>query len=155
LLKKYIKPVFITVIWIYSGCLSFSQNNPVTSGNAVMQQDTVSVDTTSTASQSGTRNVIEVPIKYNSEDSLRFEVKAHKVYLYGQAVVNYENIVLEADYIVLDTKNNIIIATGWPDSTLNIISRHKKVLLRELLLKNRVDTCIVHEQRNTLMVKYM
>ena len=123
MLKKYIKPVFITVIWIYSGCLSFSQNNPVTSGNAVMQQDTVSVDTTSTASQSGTRNVIEVPIKYNSEDSLRFEVKAHKVYLYGQAVVNYENIVLEADYIVLDTKNNIIIATGWPDSTGTIAGR--------------------------------
>jgi len=59
----------------------------------MMQQDTVLVDTTRTASQSGSGNVIEVPIKYNSEDSLRFEVKAHKVYLYGQAVVNYEDIV--------------------------------------------------------------
>ena len=98
MLKKYIKPVFITVIWIYSGCLSFGQNNPVTPGNTMMQQDTVSIDTTRTASQPGKRNVIEVPIKYNSEDSLRFEVKAHIVYLYGQAVINYENIVLECRY---------------------------------------------------------
>ncbi|MCK4701256.1 MAG: hypothetical protein KAT38_13000, partial [Bacteroidales bacterium] len=117
MLKKYLKSVFITAVWIYSGCLSFGQNNPVTPGSAMIQQDTVLVDTIRTVSQPGTSNVIEVPISYNSEDSLRFEVKARKVYLYGQAVVNYEDIVLEADYIVLDTKNNVVMATGWPDST--------------------------------------
>jgi len=123
LLKKYLKLVFIIVIWIYSGCLSFGQTNPVTSGNTMIQQDTILVDTTRTASQSGSGNVIEVPIKYNSEDSLRFEVKDHKVYLYGQAVVNYEDIVLEADYIVLDTKNSVVMATGWPDSTGTIVGK--------------------------------
>ena len=123
MLKKYLKPVFITAPWIFAGYLSFGQNNPVTPGNTMMQQDTVLVDTTRTVSQSGTGNVIEVPIKYNSEDSLRFEVKAGKVYLFGQAVVNYEDIVLEADYIVLDTKNSVVMATGWPDSTGNIAGR--------------------------------
>ena len=123
MLKKYLKPVFITATWIYSGCLSFGQNNPVTPGNTMIQQDTVLVDTTRTVSQSGSGNVIEVPIKYNSEDSLRFEVEARKVYLYGKAVVNYEDIVLEADYIVLDTKNNVVLATSWPDSTGNIAGR--------------------------------
>ncbi|MBE9509749.1 MAG: LPS-assembly protein LptD [Bacteroidetes bacterium] len=123
MLKKYLKLVFITAAWIYSGCLSFGQNNPVTPGNNMIQQDTVLVDTARTASQSGSGNVIEVPIKYNSEDSIRSEVKARKVYLYGQAVVNYEDIVLEADYIVLDIKSNVVMATGWPDSTGTIVGR--------------------------------
>ena len=123
MLKKYLIPVFITATWIFSGCLSFGQNNPVTPGNTIIQQDTISVDTTRTASQSGSGNIIEAPIDYNSEDSLRFEVKDGKVYLYGQAVVNYEDIVLEADYIVLDTKNNVVMATGWPDSTGTIAGK--------------------------------
>jgi hypothetical protein len=123
LLKKYLIPVFITATWIFAGCLSFGQNNPVTPGDTIIQQDTISVDTTRTASQSGSGNVIETPINYNSEDSLRFDVKDRKVYLYGQAIVNYEKIVLEADYIVLDTKNNVVMATGWPDSTGTMAGR--------------------------------
>lgn len=109
--------------WIFAGALSYGQDVPVIPGNAAIPQDTVRADTTRHVSRSGAGNVIEVPIDYNAEDSLRFDVKDQKVYLYGKGVVNYEDIVLTADYIVLDIKNNVVTATGSPDSTGTISGR--------------------------------
>lgn len=109
--------VFLIVSCIFTWSLSFGQDDPAIPVNTAIFQDTVRTDTTRHVSKSGASNVIEVPIDYNAEDSLRFDVKDQKVYLYGKGVVNYEDIVLTADYIVLDIKNNVVTATGRPDST--------------------------------------
>lgn len=68
-------------------------------------------------------DAIESPVDYFSEDSLIIDMVTEKVYLYGQAQVNYQNIQLNADYIELDLKNNNVSAEGLPDSSGQIVGK--------------------------------
>lgn len=52
-----------------------------------------------------------------AEDSIRNDLIAQKRFLYKNAKIEYEDIVLTADYIEIDFKNSIAYATGLPDST--------------------------------------
>jgi len=54
---------------------------------------------------------------YDSKDSMVIDMQSEKVYLFGEAQVNYENVQLNADYIELDLKNNLVHANGMPDSS--------------------------------------
>lgn len=60
---------------------------------------------------------IESAIPYKAKDSIRFMVKEQKVFLYGQAVVNYQEIELKADYIELDLNSSEVFARGVKDSS--------------------------------------
>tara|TARA_B110000046_G_scaffold52102_1_gene58163 strand:+ start:39209 stop:41806 length:2598 start_codon:yes stop_codon:yes gene_type:complete len=62
-------------------------------------------------------DAIESRVDYESLDSMKIDMLTEKVYLYGSAQVNYEDIQLNADYIELDLKNNTVFADGRPDST--------------------------------------
>ncbi len=62
------------------------------------------------------KDAIEARVDYTAEDSMRFDMSSEKVYLYGSAQVNYQDIQLNAAYIELDLKNNIVLADGMPDS---------------------------------------
>lgn len=55
-------------------------------------------------------------VKYDSRDSIRFDVGEQKVYLFGDAQVTYESIKLNAAYIELNLKDNIVFAQGIKDS---------------------------------------
>ena len=59
---------------------------------------------------------IENPIDYNSADSIWFDIKNKKVYLYGTAEILYDDIDLKADYIEMDLQDNIVYAIGTTDS---------------------------------------
>lgn len=63
------------------------------------------------------KNSLKSKVKYLSKDSLSFDIGKQKVYLYGKAELYYEDITLKADYVEIDFKNNIVVATGLPDST--------------------------------------
>lgn len=65
--------------------------------------------------------VLESKIIRNSKDSVKVNYKQRKAYLYGNARVEYENIILEAAYIEFDFQNNTVYAKGLPDSTGKII----------------------------------
>ncbi len=56
-------------------------------------------------------------VHYVADDSIRFDVVEKKVYLYGNAVITYEQIKLEADYVEIDWNTNTLFATGVADST--------------------------------------
>ena len=62
------------------------------------------------------KDAIEAKVDYTAEDSMRFDMRLEKVYLYGAAQVNYEDIQLNADYIEVDLKNNTVLADGRADS---------------------------------------
>jgi lipopolysaccharide assembly outer membrane protein LptD (OstA) len=86
--------------------------------------DTTAISADSTTADSSKRDTnfiskdaIEAKVDYVAEDSMRIDMTSEKVYLYGDAQVNYENIQLNADYIELDMKNNTVLANGRPDST--------------------------------------
>ncbi len=55
-------------------------------------------------------------VKYHSRDSLRVDIENELVYLYGEAVVDYEDLHIKADYIKIDFEKKEISAEGSTDS---------------------------------------
>lgn len=68
-------------------------------------------------------DAIKSKVEYDAEDSMKIDMRLEKVYLYGKAQVNYENIQLNADYIEVDLKQSTVLASGAPDSSGNIIGK--------------------------------
>ncbi|MBI1307658.1 MAG: hypothetical protein GC181_13730 [Bacteroidetes bacterium] len=66
---------------------------------------------------------LKTVVKYNARDSVRLEVVNRKVFLYGQAVVTYENMKLEAEFIEVNFETNDIHASGVKDSTGNLVGK--------------------------------
>ncbi|MFY8185210.1 MAG: hypothetical protein ACOVLD_04005, partial [Bacteroidia bacterium] len=66
-------------------------------------------------------DVIEEEIKYNARDSIRFEVKNQKIFLFGEAYVEFSGKILQAGYVEIDNKNNLVSASGVKDSIGNIV----------------------------------
>ncbi len=65
----------------------------------------------------GSAVVLEDKVIYSCVDSIDFDFKLKKVFLYGQADLKYQDIHLTADYIEIDFTNNELFAKGLPDST--------------------------------------
>ncbi len=66
---------------------------------------------------------IESTINYSSEDSMRFSLDGKKVFLYGNAKIDYGEIKMEAAEIEIDWNKNLITARGIKDSTGNDIGQ--------------------------------
>lgn len=63
------------------------------------------------------RNSIDAMVERIAKDSIVQDIKNRKVYMYGEAVINYEDITLKAAYIEVDFTTNQVFATGVEDST--------------------------------------
>lgn len=60
--------------------------------------------------------VLEHKVIYNARDSIRYESDGNRVFLFGEAVVDYEGLNLKAEFIEIDYDKNIISAYGKRDS---------------------------------------
>jgi lipopolysaccharide assembly outer membrane protein LptD (OstA) len=60
---------------------------------------------------------LQSKVDYIALDSLRFEIKGQKVFLYNKADIRYQDISLKADYVEIDFPGNMVYAEGVPDST--------------------------------------
>lgn len=63
------------------------------------------------------KSELEAEITYNAKDSIRFGVEDKKVYLFGDAQINYLDIELKAAYIEIDQETKEVYAEGIVDST--------------------------------------
>ena len=95
---------------------------------AATQADTLSLpsdtifsdsDTTKVSKEDG--SVINSKIDYSARDSIDNDVVNKKVYLYGDAEINYEDITLKAATIIYDFTNYTVSAFGKEDTLGNII----------------------------------
>lgn len=59
---------------------------------------------------------LQHPIVYNARDSIRYETKGQKIFLFGDGFVQYDDMNLKAEYIEVDNENNTITAYGKVDS---------------------------------------
>jgi len=59
------------------------------------------------------------PVEYNAKDSMDYDIKNKKVYLYGEAVVTQNTMTLTAERIIIDFGNNEVTAEGIKDSRGN------------------------------------
>lgn len=62
-------------------------------------------------------DALDAKVVYSARDSMRFDLKEKKIYLFGNADVKYDNIHLTAEYIEIDWDRNQVRANGLPDST--------------------------------------
>ena len=62
-------------------------------------------------------NAFDVKVNRTANDSVIQDMKKKIIYYYGDAVVKYDDITLEANYLEFDLKTNVVTAKGLPDST--------------------------------------
>jgi lipopolysaccharide assembly outer membrane protein LptD (OstA) len=84
----------------------------------VFEMDTTIIEPAveSLAISSSSDNALDSKVDYNATDSMRFDIANQKVYLFGEANVNYEGISLKANYIELSLSSKEVLATGVIDS---------------------------------------
>lgn len=87
-----------------------------------LANDTVPQDSTS-AKPKKKGTPLEAEVKYHARDSIRFSVDQKKVFLFGEAQINYKDIELKAEYIVIDQELKEVYAEGVTDSTGKIIGK--------------------------------
>ncbi len=63
------------------------------------------------------KSALKSKVTYSAKDSIRYDITGKMVYLYNGAVVNYEDIELKADYIIINQETLTIYAEGVADST--------------------------------------
>lgn len=94
---------------------------------SILPMDTISLipkDTIkNTASTKQKKTDLEDEVNYHARDSIRFSVEEKKVYLYGDAQINYQDIELKADYIIIDQVTKEVYAEGTIDSTGKMIGK--------------------------------
>lgn len=70
----------------------------------------------STASYPASPDALETPVDYSANDSMWVDFETQEIHLYGEATVQYLDINLKADLIVLNYGTNIVTAGPLPDS---------------------------------------
>jgi len=78
--------------------------------------DSIGKDTTKVTVVNKKVNRVDAPVDYSATDSMIFNVKEQKVYLYNGAQINYKEIELKSDYIIVDFGKNEAFASGVKDS---------------------------------------
>ena len=77
----------------------------------------IAIDSSKSDTKNISKDAIESKVDYKADDSLRIDMATEKVFLFGNAQVNYENIQLNANYIEVDMRNNTVLANGVADSS--------------------------------------
>ncbi len=62
------------------------------------------------------RSAISSVVNYQAQDSIRFNLKIKKAYLYNKSDIVYDDVTLGSNYVEIDLAKSQILATGWPDS---------------------------------------
>ena len=80
--------------------------------------DSLSIaDSSATKKPKPKKNLLTTDVKTSAKDSTIFSLDGKKVFLFGDAKIEYEDIVLTAAYIEADMDQGIIYAEGVADST--------------------------------------
>ncbi len=69
------------------------------------------------------KDTFEAPISYQAKDSMWYDIVNQQVHLFGAAEVTYQELKLQAGYIIFDMKDNIVTAESFPDSTGKIAGK--------------------------------
>ena len=81
------------------------------------------INTDSLAQKDSVNNpILNDDIFYDATDSMQFDIVNQKVFLFGDAIIKYEQTEIKAAYIEIDWQKNHIYAKGRVDSTGETIS---------------------------------
>ncbi len=108
----------------YNSLLSADSLNP-TYYNSLLSADSTTIDSTQTDTiikpRSANKEGLKDKVKYSADDSMKISVTGERLYLYGNADVQYLNIDLKANYIMLDMTKEDVFAKGTIDTSGKVI----------------------------------
>ncbi len=117
-------PIALLILCVLPAYGDFKENHYTPAIVFYSPPDTIPPDSISTDSTTADSNVIkqsaeslDAPVKYNARDTIWYDLINQRVYLLGEAQVQYKDITLTADSIIFDWKENQVIAMGRKDST--------------------------------------
>ena len=118
------KRIIFIFIFLCSAKMCFSQRNAdslelknQTDSVFKNQTDSVLIDNSGILDTSKqVKSDIDAPINYEAKDSLVYDLKNNKVFLYNDAMLTYKDLKLEAGRITVDQETQILEAYGVPDS---------------------------------------
>ena len=70
-----------------------------------------------------TKSPLDAQIDRTCNDSTVQDLKHNKIYYYGGAVIKYDDIEIQADYVEFDFENHTVFAKGMPDSIGKIVGK--------------------------------
>lgn len=94
----------------------FSQEIKPVTDTLKIQQDSIAADTTINNLKPVSPDAINKLITYNAQDYIKNDLINKRAFLVGSAVVNYDDIEIKADSIIIDMKSNLVYAVGTTDS---------------------------------------
>lgn len=77
------------------------------------------VDPIDTTQLRKSKNAVKSKVKYTARDSIVYSADKKEVYLYGDAKVNFEDLLLTADYVKIELTHNLLHATYTKDTAGN------------------------------------
>jgi len=102
-----------------------------------------------TLTKNSSETILEFDIKRHCNDSIIQDIEDKKIYLYGNASIEYGDIKITSNKIVIDWIENTILAVGTKDSTGNIIGNpvfeegKESFKATEILYNLKSKKCIV------------
>jgi lipopolysaccharide export system protein LptA len=119
-------PLFIQLVMLISSPLLVSgqgtDNDSLTTIiDSLHRGDTTAVSDSITTNSIVSKDALESKVTYRAKDSTRFDLVNQKLYLFGNAEVHYDQIVLKAAIIEVNLDSNLVFARGAPDSSGKIV----------------------------------
>ena len=130
---KLLRFLFICLFFWAHGFVAFAQEPSLAADTAMPEIDTMLVNPAADSSDLiiisdsigsvsdtlhdvGEKQAIDAPVNYKAMDSIVYSIREQKVYLYGEATIEYGDITLNADYIEFNMGNEAVFARGTIDS---------------------------------------
>ncbi len=104
---------FLTASLLITSFSGLAQDKKAVDDTNLLKKKVIGKDSTQVKAS---KAVLDSRVDYHAEDSIRLDAVSRKTYLYGKAVVKYQDLELDAGYIEISMDSNIAYATGVQDS---------------------------------------
>jgi len=137
LYSKLLPNLLLTLFFLFQGTGFFAQDPQqardsllITAENdttrtyiSAQQNDSVNNVVYSDTVKTSQAEPIDAPVDYKAKDSIIYALNERKVYLYGGAQINYQDIELTSEVIEFDMSEEIVYARGVIDSLGNLTGK--------------------------------
>jgi lipopolysaccharide assembly outer membrane protein LptD (OstA) len=115
---RYFSTILLFVVFFNNNCVKAQEIiQKVEKDSISIVSDTIpALSANDSLRKSTSKNAIESKIDYSAVDSIRFNIKQKKVYLYNTVDIKYEDINLKAGIVDISFDKNAIYAEGIKDS---------------------------------------
>ena len=117
------KRLVILILLLVQSFSLFAQEIKPVMDTLVIKKDTVTTDTVSTKLLNPSKSAIETKLTYKSAEVIKRDIINKKFILIKNAVIDYGDLEIKADSIVINMNTNILFATGIRDTTGKIIGK--------------------------------